>query len=439
MSHGLEWRLAFRNLLRNKRRTLSTSFGLVIAFVGISLLAGHLYKTDQAMKALTIYIFHVGHFQIAKTGSVEHRETVSSKFLLNDPDSQEVLKILKSHDSDLEFVAGLLSTEALLSTGASSIPVWVQGFPPELDDFVYQHPLVRRWQPNLIKAREGQSMAVAAQHWPDSISISHGVSELLNRSQKIEKMSEKDRELSIAARTLDNDLNAVNATISLKHTTGMPYVEDVSVLAPLGLVQELINTKGVTNYSVFLKQGADEFAVMSRLKDEFKEKGLNVELLRFDDERVGEYYNSTMSFLLSMGVIIGALILSAAGFIVMNSITMAAMERLREMGTMRAMGYLPERIRSLFVKEAICISIFSCLAGVLISELLSLLINNLKIEYKAPGFSVGIPLELISPPYFYLSLVPCMVGVSAAISLTVLTRKSKEPITVLLSESGASA
>ncbi len=436
MIQTLEWRFAFRNLLRNKRRSLSTSIGLVIAYLGISMLVAYLSKAEMATRDFEIYLNYLGHVQIYKKGGAGNIDLDPTGFQISETEIHQIFQVLENYKNRIDFIAGLQSTEALLSNGTTSTPIWLQGIPPELDNYVYQNPHSTECCPYVVKARVGLGMLEATRQYPDAISVSHGVSELLQRSRPIEEMTLDEKQFSIAGRSLSGDLNAVSATLSMKHTTSLPFLEDFSVKAPLALVQDLLQSKGVSRFAIFLKSPDDRNLFVEQLNQDFKTQHLNVEVLTFTDKRVGVLYNGTVSFLLALGSFIGTLILIASGLIVMNSVTMSVMERLKEIGTMRALGYPPSRIRNIFAKEAFCISLFSGLMGIFFSEVIAKIVNSLNLFYSGPGYSVPLPLKLVTNPYVYCLLLVAFVGVSTLFSFLVVTRKSKESIISLLIDSG---
>lgn len=436
MTGNLGWRLAFRNLFRNKRRSISTAIGLVIAFLGISLLFNYLYKTEIGVRGFEVYINYKGHIQIYRKGAAGNVDLDPSRFQIEEPAVKEMQVILKGYETETEFVAKMQSTEALLSTGVTSIPIWIQGFPPELETFVYSLPKIQNCCPYIVAARSPLGMEAAVRQHPDSISVSNGVSELIRRAGPLDQLPIDQRQVSLAGLSLAGDLNAVSATLGIKHTTGFPFVEDVSVLAPLNIVQDLLQTQSISRFAVFTKDSTDDRRLINKLRKDVEAKKLDLEVLPFTDERVGIYYNETTSFLFTMGGFIGVLILIASGLIVMNSITMSVNERLKEVGTMRALGYLPFQIRGVFVREAFCISLFSSLAGIVFSELITSFVNALGLTYEAPGVTVLLPVALQGHPLFYLVLTMAMTVVAMVLSFFVVTGKSNGEITHLLMDSG---
>lgn len=434
----LEWKLALRNLLRNKRRSLSTGFALIVAYVGIALLAGFVIKTEKALSTLIIYGQHLGHVSIYKKDGVENFEVHPDQYQIAMGERQSLKEILKEFDQQVEMMGEFLSTTALLSTGPRSIPVIVQGLTPELDNFVRHHPIVLRWGKEALMAYSTRTFSDAVKEIPDGISISKGVSELLGRTQEMETYSASERELLFASRTLEGDLNAVNATMAVKHTTGMPYLEDLSVRAPLSLLQELLQTQGISHMVLFLKPESNAETLVKVLQRKITDRGLPLEAMTFKDDRVGRYYNGIMNFLFVMVTFFGILILSASGLIIINSITMSVLERTKEMGTLRALGFTPKRVRTLFVCETFWLALISGLLGILMSFLSAQAINSLDLTYDAPGVSYPINLKLIIEPWVHISMMLTIIAVAVLCSVLVVRRKTKVRIASLLLDSGAS-
>src|ERR1700692_1305024 len=91
----LEWKLACRNLLRNKRRTISTGTALVVAYVGISLLFGHVIKTEKSLRAMLIYLHHLGHVSVYKTGGIDQFDAHPDKYIVTPEEIKSVNETLE--------------------------------------------------------------------------------------------------------------------------------------------------------------------------------------------------------------------------------------------------------------------------------------------------------------------------------------------------------
>lgn len=76
-------------------------------------------------------------------------------------------------------------------------------------------------------------------------------------------------------------------------------------------------------------------------------------------------YAGTMGFILSIGGFFFILILGAVTLSIANTITIGIIERTKEIGTLRAIGYEPNHLTSLFIKENLIISTLCVAVGLL--------------------------------------------------------------------------
>lgn len=437
MNSILEWKLAFRNLRRNLRRTVSTGLALTVAYVGLAVLGGHVLNVDRSVKVLTIYGNKFGHVAIYKKGGIDNFEIRPDIYELTASDLAVVDEALSSVRDRLEFKSAFFTTPALLSTGTRSIPVMIQGVEPDLDRFVRTHPRILEGAPAFVALQPSGSLTDAVREVPDAISLSVGIREILGRTQDIVSLPVEDKEFVLAARTLDGDLNAVNGTFAVSHTTGSPYMEDVSVVAPVALVRDLAQTSGASHVALFLKNDADIDNVMKLLRAEFDRRDAGFEVLPFTDDRIGYFYNGTMSFLFVMVSFFAILILGASALIIVNSMTMSILERSREMGTLRAFGFTPERVRSLFVKEAFWLAMCASVVGFVASLIFGQFINASGWTIETAGVSYPIPLHILVKLWFHALIVLTLVFIATSCSYWLVRKKTKERISVLLLESGA--
>lgn len=74
----------------------------------------------------------------------------------------------------------------------------------------------------------------------DSISITQDLGELIARKTPFDSLSESERDIQLAAKTFLGDFNAVNGFLGPQHSTGFPYIEDLSVMMPLQSLKDLL-------------------------------------------------------------------------------------------------------------------------------------------------------------------------------------------------------
>ena len=217
MNSRLDWILALRNLKRNPRRTISTGLAIVIAYVGLTLLTGHIFNIEYAAKIPLIYGNGTGHVSIYKKGGLDNYELQPALYHMTGTELEAIAKSLEPIASQIETTGTYLSTQALLSVGSRSIPVFIRGVQPEVDDFSRNHPRVQKHAPEFVALQSGQSFSKSSKETIDAISVSQGVSEILGYKSEISALAAADKQVVLAGRTFDGDLNAINGTVALKH------------------------------------------------------------------------------------------------------------------------------------------------------------------------------------------------------------------------------
>ena len=428
------WQLAYRNLWRNKRRTFSTALAILAGYAGLILLSAYIFRVQRGLETSTVYLNHKGHIAIFKKDALQEFFTKPKKYALTAEDQKQISEILNKHSDKIEFTGKYLSGMALLSNGRVAVPVLATGFEPEAYSQVYHHPELERWTPDWT-FKEDNTNFTEFKKDPRSISITTGLGELIGRAPPFDKLSEGDRNLQLAAKSYFNDLNAVNANLSLHHTTGMALAEDTSLYAPLSLLQELFATDGIQYWAVFLKDRSDMGRVMTDLKKDFE--SLPFEAFPFNNETWSPYYVGSMSFLYVMATFFVFLICSAVALSIINSTTLGILERIREIGTLRAIGFEPRNVADIFLKENLLVSFISIFFGQMIGVLIATAVNKSHIMFSPPGAQGQIQFRLVMNPFLCLMMALMVVLINILTTFFVVRGVNRKQIVYLLSETGA--
>ena len=101
---------------------------------------------------------------------------------------------------------------------------------------------------------------------------------------------------------------------------------------------------------------------------------------------------------------------------IMNVMIMAVYERIREIGTIAAIGTLPGKILSMFVIEGFCLGIAGALIGNIVGVSIFLLLNLLKIKFNF-GQQTGLLLvaKITPPDLIFISVTVIIVSVIASL------------------------
>ena len=116
---------------------------------------------------------------------------------------------------------------------------------------------------------------------------------------------------------------------------------------------------------------------------------------------------------------------------IMNVMIMAVYERIREIGTIAAIGTLPGKILSMFVIEGFCLGVAGAVIGNIVGVSIVLIINLLKITFNF-GQQTGLLLVAKITPYDLLFISVTVIIVSVIASLQPAFKASRmEPIDAL--------
>jgi putative ABC transport system permease protein len=116
---------------------------------------------------------------------------------------------------------------------------------------------------------------------------------------------------------------------------------------------------------------------------------------------------------------------------IMNVMIMAVYERIREIGTIAAIGTLPSKIRSMFIIEGFCLGIVGAIIGGLLGSAVILIVNLVGIRFDF-GQQQGLLLKATLNPSDLLTISVIVIVVAVVASLQPAIKASKmEPIEAL--------
>jgi putative ABC transport system permease protein len=428
------WKIAFRNLGRNRRRNLISGLAIAFAYAGLVLMGAYIVRTEHYMRVSTVYINHTGHVSIFKNDGLDHYLTRPHRYTLSGEEQTKIAGILADFP-EVEFVGRYLLGVGLISNGCLSVPFVGTGIELPIEERIGSHPEVLRWTPELNPMARRPWVGDFASRIPDGISLTVPLAETLDKpklwsdfppDQKSPLVVDcntaqgraaipKDADAQLVARAFGGDFSAVDARIVAHHTTGLAFAEETGLVAPLPLLQKLYDTDRVTYVAVYLHPEVPVSAFQRRLEERLKTAGLPVTAYPFFDERVGMFYNGVMNFLLTMALFFYILVLGMIAVTLVNFITMGILERRREIGTLRAVGFLPRDIGRLFFRESAVLTVLGLVSGLVLALAITFVVNRAGIRFRPPGIA-GSMSFLLTPDIRLLLAAGLLVGVMALVS-----------------------
>ena len=407
--------LAVRNLLRNRRRSLTTLLAMIIGLVAILLFGG--YRSSITCGLQTSFVQNSGHLQVQHKdyfldggdnptayGIEEYQRIIAA--IKRDPVLAPMLTVV-TPTLQLGGIAGNFSagiSRSVLAVGLvaeerNRLLQW-----NDYDVFSYAKPLplvgtsedavvvgtgVAR-KLNLCNAlkvpncTQAPIVAVAnGKAAPDDIAA-------LSALEKNNIPQQNETRIEMLAASAHGAPNVASLNVVKAENKGIKALDDVYLGMHLARAQKLIYGSAppqVTAIMVQLRHTRQIPEAKARLEkllaNEFKDEPLEV----LDFGVLNPIYGQTNQFMDSMfgfiAILIGVIVLFTIG----NTMSTAVVERTVEIGTLRAMGLRRSGIRRLFMCEGIVLGALGSTIGVLCALSIAYLINHSGWTWVPPGYS----------------------------------------------------
>jgi len=351
------WWIPLRSLWRNRRRTLLSiaiiAFGTAISLFVLAFL------DDARDQIRDSSVSEYGNLQIASPLLFD--DTAEGYEYLMTPDHIRTIDELLSKEASVVATTVQLQFPGLAAAGNRTQTVRLRAIEPEngLIDFADFVATGRALQPNDVAAvLIGRTLA-------DRLSLDVG------------------DPLTVTLTTVEGAYNASPLVISGIFEFSSEQVESQLLLIPLRFGQLLLNTVGVDRIIISLRDIDDTDPAAARIATELTDRGLPLDVRTWEElspiyRQLSSYFDLLFGFLsLAISVLVF--------FIILQVLTLAFLERTREIGTLRALGTTRGEIFRLIFSESVWLAILGSVVGILGGVLLSLGFNSLGIEWLPPG------------------------------------------------------
>ena len=373
--------LAFRNLWKNRRRSLATLAAIAIGFAAVNLFAGYIHIVYQSMRSSAIRNDGLGHVTLAKRGFFASGSLNPERYIFSRAELQRLDELLRT--PEVSVISPRLGVSGLLSNGRVSTIFIAEGERPA-DANVLRQPAADA--PRLDPAK------------PDSGVISKGLAQMLGATA--------GSNLVAFTSTLAGQTNALDLDVGALWDTGIEATNDKSVRLPLAFVQKLLDTDGASRVAVLLKdEAADADEYRAALLPRLAAAGFEVDLKTWFE--LSSWYRQVKNMFDMIFVFLFSIVFIVVLMSIVNTLSMSVMERVREIGTLRALGMKKGGVVRLFAVEGGVLGAVGCLVGTGLSVALATLINLADITYIPPSASAAVPL--------FVAIVPGMLAWSALV------------------------
>ena len=421
------WKIIFRNILRNRRRSLMTGSAVAAGAMAMLLFGGYVryifagLETNavQASGHLTVYksgYYEFGAGNPAAYGIDDYQGLM--KLIGNDPVLKPMLNVLTPTQSMMG-IAGNFSGQndasktfmglGLIPSDRERMRLWDEHHTDNphpadarMSDADESRGLIGFGMARLLGLCDALSLkgcplqpASAAQAGDSKSPVDAELVGLAQRDSGAGTHAAGMPEIQLLAATAQGAPNVMGMSVAGVERQGVRELDDNLIFMNLGLAQQLVYGRGphdVTAVVLQLHRTEDLPAARARLLQLFKEHKLDLEVRDFAELNpfYGQVVQMFSGIFLFISMVMGMIVL----FAVVNTMTMNVMERTNEIGTIRAMGVRRSGIRLQFTLEGFLIGAIGAAVGAVLAVTIAALVNGAALTWIPPGNANPVPLRI---------------------------------------------
>jgi len=393
--------LAFRNVFRNRRRTVMTLLVVAGGVAGLLLVGGFFSYMFQGLRESTIRN-GLGHLQIFNADYFRRDETHA---LDNGLDDFERLASTATGVRHVRGVTARIEFYGMVSNGMKSSVFMGTAVDPANEKRMGFEPQVTSGR--YLDAREGQgNQALLGAGLARSMNVKPGDS------------------LTVMAVTADGALNGIDIDVTGIVTTGFKEMDDRLLTIALPPAQRLLQSGRVTKLVVGLDDTGNTDAVYAAILPRLAGWRQELAVRKWID--LATYYKQVRLMMSGIFVFLGVIVFLMVVMSSANTLMMAMLERTREIGTMLAMGTPRSWLVGLSLVEAGITGVLAANLGVWTGTALGALLNRSGIVLPPPpGTTAGMALRVVHEPALMAGAAVLVVITLAVASLVPAVRASR--------------
>ncbi len=347
--------LAFRNIVRQRRRSLLSLAAVSFGVIALLLAGGFIQWIFWAMREDTVGS-RLGHIQISRLG-YQVSGTADPFHYLLPAQSPELAAI--ENTPGVVTVAPRLGFSGLVSHGEATVSFVGEGVDPQREAFLSRSVIITQGT-NLLPG--DQNGIVMGRGLAANLGVHVG------------------DQVVLLTNLPSGGVRAVEGHVLGLFSTIVKAYDDSALRVPLPLAQKLMGVSGSHVWVTLLQRTDDTEKIMGQLRGKLDRT--KFELVPWT--QLADFYNKTVVlFSRQFGVvriIIGAIIILG----ISNTMMMNVMERTGEIGTIMAMGTRRRQLITMFLSEGLLLGIFGALIGLVLGLGLAMLISAIGIPMPPP-------------------------------------------------------
>jgi ABC-type lipoprotein release transport system permease subunit len=336
MAFGKLWVIAYRDLGRNRRRSIlsliAVALGLALLIVMNGYIAG---VTDEAMQ--NEIRLRSGHVQIRADSYEEEQVSLQWEDLLEDP---EPFAARASALPEVRAAAPVLWASGILNTVDDSVGLRIYGIDPTSPIYA---PIQEAMVAGEFLTPNDRGGVLLGKRLADSMGITLG------------------QDVNLTIINADGQPDEANFTVRGLFDTGIYSYDESAIFMPLSRAQAFTRTDGhASTITMLLNRQEDADRVAAALQ------GSDITTLTWRD--VNQAFLQVMDASKAFYWLLDIIVMLIVAVVIANTLLMAVFERIREMGILAALGMKGRQIMLMFLLEAAILGLAGIVVGVVLGS-----------------------------------------------------------------------
>ncbi len=391
-------RIAWRNVRKHWRHSLGSLLSIVVGFLAIGMFEGYLGDLEDLQANWYVQRSMMGHVIVEEAGASRSSRESAFEHAMHEGSQRFTDEFIAAHPDVVRARARVLTLSGLASTGKTGVMFVGWGY-----DVEGAAAVRGAWAWNTtagVPLQEAQA---------DSVIVGNGLAGLLDCTgppaaaavgadgtpiRADRPFSCRNTRLQLTASTETGQLNVVEPTIVGFFDAGLKELDAKFVSVPLPIAQRLLDTSAVSFYSIALRDEGEAARFTAAFNEAATAAGATVTASPWREHRFAELYRRTTQVLGLYRTFVVLIVVTIAGMSVFSTMLKAVNERVREIGTLRSIGYRRPHIVRLFTLEAVMLALVACAVGLVALVVVTALINNAGVTYRGGISATPIPLTV---------------------------------------------
>ena len=390
-------KMSFRNLLRSGRRTILTASLITIGVMFVLVYAA-LSGSFKAYMVGQVTDSMLGHIQIHKKGYIASVDNLPLDKNLNEKQMDKITQLL-DENRFIESYTFRLKLGSMFSNYVASTGIRLNGIDPKKESLTLPLFSSRLSGMDTASLKEGSIL----------------VPELIAKGMKVKK----DDTIVLVATNEKGSVNGLNFKVAATiepisgpgGRDGYIHIKDVKKLLrfkKLEVSEVVIRLKDVADLEKTMKL----LKPLAMIKNQKNKPVFEIHTWK----KLSPFYN-IVKMLNIMDISIKIILISIVLISILNVMVMSVYERIKEIGTIAAMGTTPATITKLFLTEGLMLGVFGAIVGSVFSFIIVFIINSVGITFsfgRQDGLTLNPSLGLSE--VFVVSVIVNLISLIASIS-----------------------